>query len=534
MPKDALKSAWHKADSTRQQVLDRARLGSALTKPWVLPPESMAKNDALPEPFSSLAARGITNLEGRLLLALYPPGLPFFRLKPAAKYRLDPSVDPNILSQFEQHLFLRELAILAKLEQTDRPKTTNTRRAGFRSRKRTSISQLLITGDTLEMLTDDYQIKVFRRDQYCTGRDSSGGVQFHIIKEHIDPLSLSPKQLELLEINVDSTLEKSSQDRKEDMYTMVEWEPMSKRWCIKQEVKGVIIEESEEKVNPFMSTPFELAPGEDYGRGLIEVNLGDVRSMNSLTERILDFAATSSKQLFVLDYNSQVRASDLAKPSGSVIQARVAAGQVVDISTLKVDKMSDFSIVGQTREAIRRDLSAVMLMEGESTPRGDRVTAYQVQRVAMELEGALGGVYAPIADSMQIGLIERIMYQMKRDKAMQPLPDDSVEIEAVTGIAALSRESDQGKLVGVLQTIAQLGPETLARIDKGILLDLMMRQAGVYQAGLIKTNEQINAEMQAAQEAQTKAQAGQQLIQSAGKVAEQNMTPESIGAMANG
>ena len=69
-PKHTLKKWWSASDSDRQEILDRARLCAALTKPWVLPPLGQDKNGAMPEPFSSLAARGITNLEGRLLLAM--------------------------------------------------------------------------------------------------------------------------------------------------------------------------------------------------------------------------------------------------------------------------------------------------------------------------------------------------------------------------------------------------------------------------------------------------------------------------------
>jgi hypothetical protein len=529
-PKNSLRRWWQVADSDRQEVLDRARLCASLTKPWVLPPEGHTASEKLPEAYSSLAARGITNLEGRLLLALYPPGMPFFRLRPAGKFRFDGNVDPQMLNEFEARLYLQELAIQAKLEQADKTQRSNTRRAGFRSRKRTSLSQLLITGDTLEMLQDDYSIKVFRRDQYATNRDSGGDVRYHVIKEQIDPLAMLPDQFELSGFDRGVLSEKPAHERKADLYTLVEWNPQSRRWVITQEVNDNIIHESEEPITPFMCTPFELAPGEHYGRGIIETNLGDVKSMNSLTERILDFAAMASKQLWTLDYNSQVRPNDLTKPTGSVIQARVAGGQVQDIGLLKAEKMNDFQVVSITREAIRKDLAVTMLMEGEATPTGERVTAYQVQRVAMELEGALGGVYAPIADHQQIPLIERMLYQMRRDALLPPLPDDSIEVEAVTGINALSRESDSGKLMQVLQIVAQLGPEVMQRFDKGVLLDLLMRQIGVYQAGLVKSEEQMQQEMQAMQQAAMQQQASQQMIQSAGAIAEKSV-PQAAAPM---
>ena len=307
----------------------------------------------------------------------------------------------------------------------------------------------------------------------------------------------------------------------------VEWQPMTKKWVIEQEVKGKIINVSEENVTPFFSTPFELPPAADYGRGLIEQNLGDVRSMNELSERLLDHAAIASKMMFALDYNSQVRPQDLSMPTGSVIQARVQGGQVTDVGMLKADKLSDFNVAHGVRESIRKDLAVTMLMESESTPRGERVTAFQVQRVAQELEGALGGVYAPIADSMQIPLIERVREVLTRKNVLPSLPEDSIEVEAVTGIQALSNEADQTKILGLLQTIAQLGPETMNRIDKGTLLDMLVRQSGIYEPGLIKTDEQIQAEEQQAKQEAMQAMAAQQAVQSTGRIAEQEAAAQT-------
>jgi len=465
-----------------------------------------------------LAARGLSNLEGRLLLALYPPGLPFFRLMPSARFMYDSETPTEMLQEFQDQLHLRELIMLSKLESAAIRTGNNTRRSGFRTRKRMAIAQLLITGDVLERLGDDYRIQVYRRDTYVTSRDASGDVRYHICREKIDPLTFDDKQLEVCNLDRDSLRTKPVNDRLEDLFTICEWQPESKTWVIKQEVKDKIILEKEEMVTPYMSTPYELSPGENYGRGIVEQNLGDVRSMNELTERILDFAALASKQLMVTDYNSQVRPQDLTKPSGSVIQGRVQGGQVTDIATLRADKVNDFSVVQSVRESIRRDLSATMLMEGENQPRGERVTAFQIQRIAMELEGALGGVYAPIADSQQVPLIERTMFQMERDGILAPLPKDSVEVEALTGIAALSRENDQGKLLNLMGILGQMGGDTLSRIDMGVFMDILMRQSGIYEPGLVKSDEQLQQEQQAMMQQQAQMAAQQKTVEVAGNV----------------
>ena len=528
-----LRAQFDRDDAQRQECLERARHCSALTKPWILPPDGWDEDDKLPETFSSLASRGITNLEGRLLLALFPPGVPWFKLKPASKFLFDNTIDPALVQTFKDRLHLQEMLILAKLEESDRKRGSNARRAGFRSRQRTAISQLLITGDVLTHLTPDYNMRVFRRDNYVTYRDDSGNVMYHIIKEQIDPLVLDEVQLELCDMDREVLERMPVKDRMKHMYTKVEWQPWTRSWRIMQECNQKIINESSETVTPFFSTPFELPPASHYGRGLIEANLGDVRSINELTERLLDYAAIASKHVFALDYNSQVRPQDLALPTGSVIQARVQGGQVTDVGLLRADKLSDFNVVNVVRENIRRDLATVMLMEGETTPRGERVTAYQVQRVAMELEGALGGVYAPIADAMQVPLVERLIYQLTQDGSLPDLPDESVEIEAITGVAALTRESDQAKLMQLLQTISQLGPEAMQRFDMTALMDLMVRQSGVFEPGIVKSEEQLQEEQEAAQQQAMQQQVQGQMIQSAGRIAE-TQGPEAVQEMAGG
>ena len=129
---------------------------------------------------------------------------------------------------------------------------------------------------------------------------------------------------------------------------------------------------------------------------------------------------------------------------------------------------------------------------------------------------------------MQIPLIERLREVLTKKRILPSLPDDTIEIEAVTGIAALSNESDQGKLLGLMQTIAQLGPETMSRIDKGVLLDLLVRQSGIYEPGLVKSEEQVQQEMQEQQQAMMASQMGEQAVKSAGTIREQRapMAPE--------
>jgi len=526
-------ACWERDDARRHTILDRARQCAALTRPWILPEIGQTPDSKMPETFTSLPGRGIANLEGRLLMALYPPGTPFFRLMPAAHIRYSKDVDPQQLNAFANALSVYELLMMAKLESSDMGSAANRRRSGFRSKKRAALTQILVTGDVLEQLTDDFRIRVFRRDQYVTKRDSSQEVEYHIVREKVDPRTLSEEVLVAADIDMAAKGEDYEPDEVM-LYTRCRWEPFSRVWLTEQEINGNVVAVSEDPVPSFFATPFELAPGEDYGRGFVEANLGDVRTLNELHERLIDFAGMCSKFVPVIDYNSQIRASDLAKPSGEVIEGRVVGGQVQDVAFLSVNKGSDFQVVYQTAADKRRDLAVAMLMEADSAPKAERVTAYQIQRIATELEGALGGIYAPIADAQQVPLVERLMYLMQRQRLVPSMPRTSFEIEAQTGIAALSREADKAKLLQLLGTMAQFGPDAASRINVGVLFDTLLRQSGIYEPGLVKTDEQLAAEAQASVQAQLEAEAQKKLINVSGNVMQNELSPQSGGQNGSG
>jgi hypothetical protein len=521
MPKHNLKSRFEHDHGADNEVLERARLCAALTKPWILPPQDQNTNSKLPENYQSIGSRGTTNIEGRLLLALYPPDSPWFRLQPSSKLKYGLGLSPELVQGAENDLYMLELYIRSVLETVKVEHSgRKSHRSGFRSRKRAVISQIVVTGDALEQLTDDYKIKSYRRDAYVTRRDSRGDILYHILREEIDPLSLEDKELETAGLSSAELHEKIVSDRMQDIYTAVEWQPWSKTWMITQEVNQHVIRTSEEPVSPFFATPYELEAGGHYGRGLVELNLGDLRSVNRLEESMLDFAAIASKQHPIKDYSSRVRDEDFAKPSGTVIQCSVRGGQQQDIGMFSAQKLADFNVVFQNLQRKSVDLSKAFLVEADQQPRGDRVTAFQVQRIALELEGALGGVYAPIADEQQLPLVQRVIWQLQRDKLLEPIYDGMVDIHAITGLTALKSQIDANKLMAALQSFAAMGEQAMSKIDMGVVVDLVLRYTGIYEAGLRKSDEQLQAEMEQQMAAALQQRAGEQTIESAGAVVE--------------
>jgi hypothetical protein len=512
------------ADSgDREGSLDTARICARLTDPSMLPPDDQSADEMLPENFQSVGSRGIEILSSKMVIALYPTDFPFFELLPSVEVGYAVQDDPEAYQTILDGLHLYELAGMSFIENgIDSDARSSFRRQRFRTAMRQSIRQVLITGDSLELMHDDGRVTVYRRDHYVTRRDSTGEVVYHITRERLDPLSLKDKQLEMCGLRRDQLETRRLCDREIDLFTKCEWNYRSNKWVIDQELNGVVFNTVVEKVTPYVSTCYKLSPGENYGRGFIELNLGDLRSLDAVCEKLLDFAAMASKFLLFIDGMSELKPKDFAKPTGSTVYGgRVKGGMLEDAAFFKADKLADFKVVHETANRLRNDLGSAMLIQSEATPQKERVTAEQVRQIRDELNGALGGIYANIEDDQQAPRVDRALHVISaKKKLLPPLPKDAVQMRTATGVSALSRYAKADNVELFVARLAQLGPEALEAIDKPTLISTMARYRNINEPGLVKSREQMRAETQQRIQDQLKLAAGEQAIQSAGTIAE--------------
>jgi len=513
--------------TARESYLQSARDCSALCKPWFLPPSGYSEGSPLPRNFQSVGSRGLTSLEGRMLTSLYPVGTPWFKQELAPEVRNAPDNIPAQVQTTEQLLFLQDLTLHSLLESTGF-NASDPRISGFRTAKRRSLTSTLMLGDSLERFNDDFTISVFRRDRYCVLRDSEGRVLQIVTCERLDPLTLTPAQIESCGLKPEDIKAQSPRDRMRDLYTRVSWEPMTQRWAISQECNGHVYNELEETVTPYIDVPFELAPEEHYGRGFIEQNLGELSTINELRKRIIDWAGLASKATPVIGQNSLVKESDLTLPSGVPIRANVQGGQVQDIAWLNTQKLNDLAFVSADVEKREAKLEAAMLIVAARD--SERTTAFEISEVTIkELEGALGGFYAPIADRQQIPTLRRLIHVANKKNKVAALPKGATAPQVLTGIAALTNLRKAQNIRSMIEDAALLGDESLARIDKAVVLNVMARYRNIWEPGIIKSDEQIAREQQAAMKAQAQMQAAEQAIGTAGKLIENAASPTAAG-----
>ena len=105
------KAAKHYASmaTKRHTILERARRCAQLTLPALLTPSENNEYDVLTTPYQSLGARGVNTLASKLLLALFPPNTPFFKLSISDKEAMELQQQAKQLGLAQGKSFLASL-----------------------------------------------------------------------------------------------------------------------------------------------------------------------------------------------------------------------------------------------------------------------------------------------------------------------------------------------------------------------------------------------------------------------------------------
>lgn len=518
--KGTLRGIFATADSKRQSSLRRIIECAGLTKPWYCVPDGFDQNQDLPENFQSIGAWGTATSANKIYLSLYPNGLPWFMQAVKARIRFDNTVDPDAIDEAQQRLLLQDLLLQSLLESTGVDDAASENRvAGFRTSKLKSITTTVITGDSLERMNDDFSFTVFARRSYVTKRDTEGRVLWHCTAEKKDYDELTEAQKAKAELKPDDYKDKD--DPCVTLYTRVKWQPLTKVWLIEQEINDKLVNESQEKITPYISTAVDLAPEEDYGRGLVEQNWGDLKTLDECRERLVDWAGLCSKAHPILDETSTMKDEDFEKETGVVLRGRVSGGIWQDGTFMKVDKLNDLSFVAAFADKLEENLSRRFMSHAESVRDSERTTAFEVAEVTIrEAESALGGWFQPFADMQQVPTFRRLRHVAQSKNLLPPMPEGMVEAQILTGVAALVRLRQAQALRGWVEDMMKLGPEAFGQVDTAVVGRVLARYQNIYEPGIIKSKAQLDREKAEAMRMQAEMQANEQIVKSTGAIAE--------------
>lgn len=493
----------------RQEYLDRARMAAKVTVPYLMPPEGHTGSQKLPEPFNRLGARGVKHLASKLLLTMFPTTAPFFKYQVDELLVEELTQQPELRGEIDSALAVRERAIHNEIAATM-----------FRPTSFEAIRQLLVSGNYLMYIPRKGGIKGFRLDQYVVVRDHEGNVLEIVIEEKFVKDTL-PDHAKVLIEEAPPGDDKSTNGQKDiNLYTHIYRD--GKKFKVYQEVDGKIVPKSEGsyplELNEFIPLRLTSIPGEDYGHSYVEEFVGDLANLEVLTQAYVEGTAIAARTIFGVEPGSSVnvnKVKDVA--NGGFFYAEQGS-----IWALNVDKRVDFQNVQSMIGDIRENLAFAFLLNSAIQRNGERVTAEEIRFMASEIEDGLGGMYSLLAEEFQRPVVKLFEKRMETIRKVPGLPKGAASPKVVTGLDALGRGHDSQALDVLGGSINQMfGPQVLqAYMKPGEFIKRKAAAIGVDTNGLIKTDEEIEAEQQQAQQQALLQQLGPNAINQLGSLAQ--------------
>lgn len=488
------KDRYAKLENERNAYTDRAEKCAKYTIPMAFPKKTDNSNTNYETPYQSIGARGVNNMVSKLMLALFPPNAPFFRLSLGDEVLNALGDDINTIQQYEEQLSKLERRIVAYME-THQVRTTAWE----------ALIQLIIAGNVLIFLPPaEGGMRIYRLNSYVVSRDGIGTVKEIVAKETLTygslPLELQSK------MNTEG-----KEDEAVDIYTHTYLE--GDTYLSYQEIEGEIIAGSEQTYPkdacPWIALRLKKMDGESYGRSFVDEYLGDLKVLEALSKSVAEVSAVASNILYLVNPNAVTRISDLSKAkSGDFIR-----GKIEDIQVLQVNKTSDLQITQSAIQSIEGRLSYAFLLNSAVQRNAERVTAEEIRYVANELEDTVGSIYSILSQELQLPLVKRFMLQMTREGYIPDLPQGSQGVEPMitTGIEALGRGHDLTKLDTFIR-YAQVFPEAFqTRVKQGAILSQIATALGIDSSSVVKSEEEYQQEIMAAQQAQMEQQVAPQV-----------------------
>ena len=505
----------------RTQFLDSAVECSKLTLPHLITDDNGVRPNklSLKTPWQSVGAKAVVTLAAKLMLALLPPQTTFFKLQ-VRDDKLGQEMDPNMRSELDLSFSKLERMVMEYIA------ASNDRVAVHQALK-----HLIVGGNALIFMGKD-GLKNFPLNRYVVNRDGNGNVLEIVTKELINKRVLDFALPEPLPNRPNDDSHSGADDDDVEVYTCVKLDEKSGRWVWYQEVLDQMVPGSRstapKKASPWLPLRFNTVDGEDYGRGRVEEFIGDLKSLEGLSQSLVEGAAAASKVIFLVSPSSTTKPQTIAQAgNGAIVQ-----GRAEDVQVIQVGKTADFQTAANMASVIERRLSEAFLVM--NVRQAERVTAEEVRLTQMELEQQLGGIFSLLTVEFLIPYLDRTLLVLQRSNEIPKLPKDLVRPSIVAGVNALGRGQDRDSLVQFITAIAQtMGPEALAQyVNPEEAIKRLAAAQGIDILNLVKTQAQMQQELQ--QQQQMAAQ--QSLVDQAGQfanapVGDPSKNPEALEGM---
>lgn len=164
-------------------------------------------------------------------------------------------------------------------------------------------------------------------------------------------------------------------------------------------------------------------------------------------------------------------------------------------------------------EFAKQEIARKFLMQSLATRNAERVTAEEIRRLSEELTSVHSDLLQAFADQLQEPLVKYALYHLDlTTQEGQNVKDalEQLEVKIITGTSAIDKVSESDNLVAMLSEAAYLGqlpPNISAYLKINNVLQRFAQARGIPAKEIIKSDEEVQAEIQQAQEAEAQKEA---------------------------
>ena len=508
---------YDELQAERQVFLDVAQECSQLTLPYLINRDNNTTHKRLVTPWQSVGAKSVVTLASKLMLALLPPQTSFFKLQ-VKDDKFGEELDPQIRSELDMSFSKMERMVMDKINGSNDRVVVHQ-----------AVKHLIVGGNSLIFMGKD-GLKNYPLNRFVVNRDGNGNVIEIVTKELISRQVLglpTPDSTKPNAVSSGGGLEGQTGGTPFDddvpVYTYVKLDKSNGRWTWYQEAEGKQLPNSRstapKNASPWLVLRFNTFDGEAYGRGRVEEFLGDLKSLEALSQALVEGSAAAAKVVFLVSPSSTTKPQTLAAAgNGAIIQ-----GRPDDVQVVQVGKTADFKtaydMVNQLSQRIQDAFMVLNIRQSE------RTTAEEVRLTQLELEQQLGGLFSLLTVEFLKPYLDRTLMVLQRSGELPKLPKGIVNPTIVAGVNALGRGQDRESLIQFITTIATtMGPESIQKfVNPDEFIKRLATAQGIDILNLVKSMSEVQGEMQQAQQAITQ----NELVKQAGQFASSPMMDPS-------
>lgn len=502
--------------SAREPYLRRGRQASALSIPSLLPPEGHNGSSDLPTPWAAVAAKCVLNLSAKLLMTLFPAGQPCHKTIPSRK------IVEQLRAKFpdeqggpSQQFIDAKTELLGEFANQEQDVADSLESDGYRPVLSEGLKQIIAVGNVLVDQTDPSgKVAVHRLDKYAVCRDGVGNVVDLVLEQSVDKRAL-PRHVRAIYEAFNKDDENQKKSREVRIYTWVQRdEYRAGKYNVHQEICGQIIPGTDGSWPAEAPGLFPVAinriPGEDYGRGQLEMYLGDFASYDGLSQSLIQGVANLVRMITLVDEGGQTQKRELeAANNGDFLD-----GKKDDVHVVQSEKAFDLQVARVFLQDMEKRLDASFLNTSAIQRDAERVTAEEIRILANELENTFGGIFSLLMLEIQLPMVKHRILRMQKAGELPRFPKGSTKVQIVAGLAALGRSSELERLTDVMMRAQKsVTPEAVAEYtNTGDLLQRFATAGGLDSKGLFKTEQQVQQGRQAANARELAGEVGSQVV----------------------